>query len=70
MEHFSVAEVIDPREAEESSITIVKPKKVIYGNKIIRIDIAQNQEGPNPSSETLCGHFVVCTEVKGITTRG
>jgi hypothetical protein len=35
MEHFAVAEVIDPQEAEESSITIVKPTKVIYGNIII-----------------------------------
>jgi hypothetical protein len=31
MEPFAVAEIIDPQETEESSITIVKPTKVIYG---------------------------------------
>jgi hypothetical protein len=41
-----VADVIDPHEAEESSITIVKPAKVIYGNKSLRIDIAQTKKAP------------------------
>jgi hypothetical protein len=40
MEHFAVAEVIDPQEAEESSITIVKPTKIIYGNISLGINIA------------------------------
>jgi hypothetical protein len=30
MEYFAVAEFIDPQDAEESSISIVKPTKVIY----------------------------------------
>jgi hypothetical protein len=46
MEPFAVAEVIYPREAEESSITIVKPTKVIYGNISIRTDIAQTKKAP------------------------
>jgi 3-isopropylmalate dehydratase small subunit len=31
MEPFAMTEVIDPQEAEESSITIVKSTKFIYG---------------------------------------
>jgi hypothetical protein len=46
MEPFFVAEVIDPQEAEESSITIVKPTKVIYGNISLRIDISQTNKAP------------------------
>jgi hypothetical protein len=32
MEPFAVANIIDPQEAEENTITIVKPSKVIYGH--------------------------------------
>jgi hypothetical protein len=39
IEPFDVADVIDPQETEKSSISIVKPTKVIYGNKSLRIDI-------------------------------
>jgi hypothetical protein len=46
MEHFAVAEVIDPQEAEGRSITIVKPVKVIYGNTSLCIDIAQTKKAP------------------------
>jgi hypothetical protein len=46
MEHVVVAEVIDPQEAEESFITIVKPTKFIYGNISIRINIAQTKNAP------------------------
>jgi hypothetical protein len=46
VEHFAVQEVIDPQEAEESSITIVKPTKVIYGNISLHIDIAQIKKIP------------------------
>jgi hypothetical protein len=46
IEPFAVAEVIYPREVEESSITIVKPTKVIYGNISLRIDIAQTKKVP------------------------
>jgi hypothetical protein len=70
MEPFAAAEVIDPQDAEESSITIVKPTKVIYANTSLRIDITTHQEGPNPSSEALCDYFGVCKKVKGITTQG
>jgi hypothetical protein len=41
-----VAEVIDPQEAEERSITIVKPSPVIYGNISLRIDISQTKKAP------------------------
>jgi hypothetical protein len=47
MEPFSVAEVIDPQETEESSITIVKPTKVIYGNISLCIDIAKTKKYPS-----------------------
>jgi hypothetical protein len=54
---LAVTEVIDPQEAEGSSITIVKPTKVIYGNISIRIDIAQTKKAPTqvqkPFSMTL-----------------
>jgi hypothetical protein len=46
MEPFVVAEVIDPQETEESSITIVKPRKVIYGNISLRLDKAQTKKAP------------------------
>jgi hypothetical protein len=46
MEHFAVAEVIDPQEAEESSINIVKPTKFIYGKISLRIDISQTKKAP------------------------
>jgi hypothetical protein len=46
MEPFAVAEVIDPQEAEESSVTIVKPTKVIYGNIRLRIDMSQTKKAP------------------------
>jgi hypothetical protein len=46
MEPFAVAEVIDPQEAEESSITISKPTKVIYGNISLHIDISQTKKVP------------------------
>jgi hypothetical protein len=46
MEIFAVAEVIDPQEVEESSITIVKPTKVIYRNISLRIDISQTKKAP------------------------
>jgi hypothetical protein len=46
MKPFAVKEVIDPQEAEESCITIVKPKKVIYGNISPRIDISQTKKAP------------------------
>jgi hypothetical protein len=46
MGHFSVAEVIDPREAEEISITIVKPTKVIYVNISLHIYISQTKKPP------------------------
>jgi hypothetical protein len=53
MDPFDVEEVIDPREAEESSITILKPTKVIYGNIGLRIDISQTNKAQtnfrNPS---------------------
>jgi hypothetical protein len=44
MEYFAVAEVIDPQEAKESSVTIVKPTKVIYGNISLHIDISQTKK--------------------------
>jgi hypothetical protein len=40
MEPFAVTEVIDPQEAEESSIIIVKPTKIIYRKITLRIDIS------------------------------
>jgi hypothetical protein len=46
MEPFDAEKVINPQEAEESSITIVKPTKVIYGNISLRIDIAQTKKAP------------------------
>jgi hypothetical protein len=46
MEHFAVTEVIDPQEAEEITITIVKPTKVIYGKISIRIDILHTKKTP------------------------
>jgi hypothetical protein len=46
IEPFAVTEAIDPQEAEESSITIVKPTKVIYGNISLRIDISQTKKAP------------------------
>jgi hypothetical protein len=46
MEPFAVTEVIDPQEAEETSITIVKPKKIIYGKISLRIDISQTKKAP------------------------
>jgi hypothetical protein len=46
MEPFAVADITDPQEAEESSITIVKPKKVVYGNIIILIEISQIKKAP------------------------
>jgi hypothetical protein len=47
MAPFHVAEVIDPQEAEEISITIVKPTKVVCGNISLRIDIAQTKKAPS-----------------------
>jgi hypothetical protein len=46
MEHFAVADNIDPQEAEESSITIVKPTKVIYVNTSLHIDITKIKKVP------------------------
>jgi hypothetical protein len=46
MELFAVADVIDPQEAEESSVTIVKPMKVVYGNISLDIDISQTKKAP------------------------
>jgi hypothetical protein len=46
MEPFDVVDIIDPQEAEERSIIIVKPTKVIYGNISLRIDIAQTKKAP------------------------
>jgi hypothetical protein len=46
MEHFAVAEVIDLQEGEESSITIVKPTTVIYGNITLCIDISRTKKAP------------------------
>jgi hypothetical protein len=46
MDPFVVAEVIDLQEAEEISITIVKPTKSIYGNISLRIDISQTKKAP------------------------
>jgi hypothetical protein len=46
MEQFAVVDVIDPQEAEEIFITIVKPTKVIYGNLSLRIDIVQTNKAP------------------------
>jgi hypothetical protein len=46
MEHVDVAEVIDPQETEESSIVILKPTKVIYGNISLCIDISQTKKAP------------------------
>jgi hypothetical protein len=69
MEYFAVAEVIDPQEAKEISITIVKLTKIIYGYIIIRIEMAQTKKA-DPSSETLCNDFGVCKKCKGITTQG
>jgi hypothetical protein len=46
MEYFVVAEVIDPQEAEESSITIAKPTNIIYRNISLRIDIAATKKYP------------------------
>jgi hypothetical protein len=46
MKPFDVAEVIDPQATEESSITIVKPKKIIYGNISLRIDITHTKKAP------------------------
>jgi hypothetical protein len=46
MEYFAVAEVIDPQQAEEISITIAKPTKVIYGNISLRIEISQTKKAP------------------------
>jgi hypothetical protein len=44
MEPFSVAEVIDPQEAGEISLTIVKPTKVIYRSISLQIDITQTKK--------------------------
>jgi hypothetical protein len=46
METFSVAEVIDPQEVDERSITIFKPTRVIYGEISLHIDIAQTKKAP------------------------
>jgi hypothetical protein len=46
MKPLSVAEVIDPQDAEESYITIFKPTKVIYINISLRIDIEQTKKAP------------------------
>jgi hypothetical protein len=46
MEPLSLAEVIDPQEAEETSIAIVKPTKVVYGNTSHCIDISQTKKAP------------------------
>jgi hypothetical protein len=46
MEPFAVVEVIDLQKAEESSITNVKPTKVIYGSISLRIDISQTNKAP------------------------
>jgi hypothetical protein len=46
MEHFVVEKVIDIQEAEERSINIVKPIKVIYRNMSLCIDIAQTKKAP------------------------
>jgi hypothetical protein len=53
MEIFDVTEVINPQEAEESSITIVKPTKVIYVNMSLRIDIAQSKKAPTQVQKTF-----------------
>jgi hypothetical protein len=62
MEPFAVAEVIDPQEAEESSITIVKPMKVIYRTISLRIDISQTKKDPTqvqkPFAMTLDLHKI------------
>jgi hypothetical protein len=46
MEPFAVAEVFDPQESEEISVTIVKPTKVIYGNISLCSDISQTKKTP------------------------
>jgi hypothetical protein len=46
MEHFGGADVIDHQEAEEISITIVRPTKSIYGNISLQIDIAKSNKSP------------------------
>jgi hypothetical protein len=53
MESFSVEELIDPPEAEESSITIVKPTTVIYGKISFRIDISQTKKAPTQVQKTF-----------------
>jgi hypothetical protein len=51
MEPFDMAEIIDPQEAEESSITIVKPTKVIYWNRSLRIDISQTKKASTQAQD-------------------
>jgi hypothetical protein len=46
MEPFAVEEVIDPQEVEESSVNIVKPTKVTYGNISLHIDISKTKKDP------------------------
>jgi hypothetical protein len=53
MEPFAVAKVIDPQEAEEISITIAKPTKVIYANISLRIDIAQTKKAQTQFQKPL-----------------
>jgi hypothetical protein len=57
--YVAVAEVIDPQEAEESSITILKPTKVIYGNISLRIDKAQTKKAPTQVQKP----FAVTSEI-------
>jgi hypothetical protein len=68
MEPFDVADVIDRQEAEEISITIVKPTKVIYGNISLCIDISQTKKAPTQVQKPFVMTLGVCTKVKGITT--
>jgi hypothetical protein len=51
MKPFDVAEAIDPQKAEENSITIVKPTKVIYGNISLHINIAQIKKTPTQAQK-------------------
>jgi hypothetical protein len=53
LEPFVVTEVVDPQEAEESSIAIVKPAKVFYGNISLHIDIAQIKKAPTQVQKTF-----------------
>jgi hypothetical protein len=46
MEPLTVADAIDPQEVEESSITIMKPTKSIYGNISLQIGIAKSKKAP------------------------